>query len=150
MRVSIKPLAIGFSFLAVTLLGNGALWEYRRSQIENQRLELEAEKQRLENIVEATELRGKLTDVLYKLSSLSGQYHEVLIAKRAGQEKIGVYPIEHKMRLLDAEADQLLSDYEAIEGNVAKLEGRQPRKLNVQNFKPPPQPMPPKGMRIEP
>jgi hypothetical protein len=101
MRMNIKSLVIGFSFLAATLLGNGAFWEYRRSQIENQRVELEAEKQRLENIIEATEFRGKLTDVLYKLSSLAGQYHEVLIAKSAGQEKIGVYPIEHKMKLLD-------------------------------------------------
>jgi hypothetical protein len=150
MRVNLKSWGVGLSFLVVTLLGNGAYWEYQRSQIEKRRVELEAKKQEVDSMVETIELRGKLTEVLYKLSSLAGQYHEVLAAKGAGQEKVGVYPIELKMKLLDAEADQLLSDYEAIEGNVAKLEGRPPRKLNVHHFKPPSQPMRPQNIRIEP
>jgi hypothetical protein len=66
-------------------------------------------------MTEAINLRGKLTEVLYKLSSLTEEYHEILMAKKTGQEKIGVYPIEHKRKLLDTQAEQLLSDYEAIE-----------------------------------
>ena len=146
MRMNIKSLAIGLSFLLATLFGNGALWEYKQSQIEKQRVELETEKHRL---AASIELRGKLTEVLYKVSSLAGEYHEILMAERTGQEKIGVYPTKHKKKLLDAQVDQLLSDYEAIEANVAKLEGRQPRKLNANLFKPPLPPKLPQNIRID-
>jgi hypothetical protein len=149
MRMNIKSFAIGLSFLLATLLGNGALWEYRQSRIEKQRVELETEKRRLESMAASIELRGKLTEVLYKVSSLAGEYHEILMAERTGQEKIGVYPTKHKRKLLDAQVDQLLSDYEAIEANVAKLEGRQPRKLNANLFKPPPPPILPQNIRID-
>ena len=149
MRMNIKSSAIVLSFLLATLLGNGALWEYRQSQIEKQRMHLEAERRKIESMAEAIQLREKLTEVLYKLSSLVGEYHEILTAKNTGQEKIGVYPIKHKMKLLEAQVDHLLSDYEAVEANVANLEGRQPRKLNAGHFKPPPPPIMPQNIRID-
>jgi hypothetical protein len=149
MWMNIKPFAIGISFLLATLLGNGALWNYWQSQIEKERIKLEVEKQRLESMAASTELRGKLAEVLYKVSSLAGEYHEILATEQKGEEAIGVYPIGHKIKLLDEQVDQLLSDYEAIEANVAKIEGRQPRKLNVNLFKPPPPPPMPQSIRIE-
>jgi len=138
MRINVKSLVVAASFLLATLVGNGALWEYRKGQIEKQRIELEAEKRKIENMAEAIALRAKLTEVLYKLSDLAGEYHELLTAKKAGKETMGPYPLEHKRRLLDAEIDQLLSNYDAIEAHVARLEGREPRKLDVNRFKPPP------------
>jgi len=147
--MNIKTIAIGISFLVATLLGNGACWEYRQSQIERERIKLEADKQRLDSMATLIELRGKLADVLYKLSSLVGEYHEILVAEREGQKRIGAYPINHKRKLLDEQVDLLLLDYETIETNVAKLEGREPRKLNVNLFKPPPPPTLPQNIRIE-
>lgn len=149
MKLNIKQYAIGISFVTVTFLGNGVLWNYWQSQIDKERIKLETERQRLESIAASIELRGKLAEVLYKLASLAGEYHEILIAERNGQKKIGVYPINHKRKLLDEQVDQLLSDYDTIEANVANLEGRQPRKLNVNLVKPPPPPTQPQSIQIE-
>ena len=145
-----KSIAVGISFVLVTLLGNGALWEYRKAQIEKQRMELEAEKSRLETMAEAVSLRQRQSELLARLSGMAGQYHEILAAKAAGRKKMGVYPVEHKRKLLDAQVDQLLSDYDAIEHNLAKLEGREPKRLNAQNFRPPSEDWQgPQNMRIE-
>jgi hypothetical protein len=148
--MNVNSAAVGVSFVLVTLLGNGAFWEYRKAQVEKQRLELETEKRRLETMAEAFSLRQKQSELLFKLSSMAGQYHEILAAKAAGRKKMGVYPVEHKRRLLDAQVDQLLSDYDAIENNLAKIENRQPRRLNAHHFKPPPEDWQgPQNIRIE-
>ena len=41
--MNVKSVAVGISFVLVTLLGNGTFWEYQKAQIEKQRMELEAE-----------------------------------------------------------------------------------------------------------
>lgn len=41
--MNVKSVAVGISFVLVTLLGNGAFWESQKAQIEKQRMELEAE-----------------------------------------------------------------------------------------------------------
>jgi hypothetical protein len=99
---------------------------------------------------EAIAHRAKVAEVLYKLSDIAGKYHDLLGAKRAGKETIAAYPLEHRRQLLDAEVDQLLSDYDAIESHVARLEGRLPKKLNVHLFKPPPEPQAPQNIRLAP
>ena len=42
-HMNVKSVAVGISFVLVTLLGNGAFWESQKAQIEKQRMELEAE-----------------------------------------------------------------------------------------------------------
>jgi len=144
MRIDKKTI-VGISFVLATLLGNGALWQYGQYRIEKQRIELETEKISIERISEAIKLREKLNDLFYKITNLAGEYQNALLAKSEGKNKIGSFTIEQRILLLNTELDQLIDDFQVGEANLAKLENRQPRKINLQ-FRPPGKP---KGIRLE-
>lgn len=144
MRIDKKTITV-ISFVLVTLLGNGAFWQYSQYRIEKQRIEIETEKHSIERISVAIKLREKLNHVFYKITKLAEEYQNALLAESEGKSKIGSFTIEQRILLLNTELDQLVDDFQVAEANLAKLENRQPRKINLQ-FRPPCET---KGIRIE-
>ena len=114
-----------FAFLIGTLLGSGSIWQWERAKVE-------AQKQELDMVAATTELRQKESDQYEKIINLSNEYviASDLYSKNPSSE------ISNKISLLNSRLDVMKDTFIHLEDNFALLEGRQPRKINL-NFIPP-------------
>lgn len=122
----------------IATIVNVAIWQYFQYNIEKQKHELQT-------ILESVNLREKLDQIFSKIIKLTEEYQDVL-AKQADQNAhFGTLNSKQKVILLNIELDQLIDDYSVVEVKLAKIENRQPRKINL-HFRPPGTPT---GIRLE-
>ena len=113
------------SFLLGTLLGSGSIWQWEHAKVE-------AQKQELDRVTAITELRQKEIDQYDKIINLSNEY----VTATAQYSKNPSSEIGIKILQLTSRLDVMKNAFIALEDNLAHLEGRQPRKINL-NFIPP-------------
>jgi hypothetical protein len=119
------------SFLLGTLLGSGSIWQWEHAKVE-------AQKQELDRVTAITELRQKEIDQYDKIINLSNEY----VTATAQYSKNPSSEIGIKILQLTSRLDVMKNAFIALEDNLAHLEGRQPRKINL-NLMPP---QPPTGI----
>lgn len=121
------------SFLIGSLLGSGAIWQWKQSQIA-------AKNQEMDKVMKTTALRKDINDLYYKITELSNQY----ITARDQYSRTPGPELNNRIIQLKSQLDLLKEDFKVLEGKVAALEGRAPRAINI-DFIPP---SPPTGLRI--
>lgn len=126
------------AILGVATIGNVAIWQYFQYDIEKQKYELQT-------ILESVNLREKLDQIFSKIIKLTEEYQDV-IAKQADQNAhFGTLNSKQKIILLNTQLNQLTDNFSVVEVQLAKIENRQPRKINL-HFRPPDKPT---GIRVE-
>jgi hypothetical protein len=121
------------SFVIGSLLGSGAIWQWKQSQIA-------IKNQEMERVVKTTALRKDINDLYRKIIELSNEY----ITVRDQYSKTPMPDLNNKILQLKSQLDLLKEDFRVFEGKLANLEDRQPRAINIE-FIPP---LPPTGPRI--
>ena len=122
------------SFLLGTLFGSGSIWQWEHAKVE-------ARKQELDRVTTTTELRQKEIDQYEKIIDLSNEY----VITRDQYSKNPVTESQSKLIQLQSRLDVMKDAFILLEDNLAHLEGRQPRKINLY-FKPP---NPPTGLTVK-
>ena len=59
------------TFLIGTFIGSGAIWEFKKIQLENEKFEFEKTK-------ESIQLREKITQTLIKINELNNEFYKLL------------------------------------------------------------------------
>jgi hypothetical protein len=123
------------SLILATVLGNGAIWQYHAN--------------RLNRMKSAAELREREIVIYRDIVSLADAISKIYAEHPIVAEKYPIYiPSEHRIivpgeieRLrapLDAQMNLRMSDFFAVERDLASIEGREPRKLPLDFLRPPP------------
>ena len=123
------------SFLLVTLLGSaGLIWQWLHARVE-------AQKEQLDRVTTITELRQKEIEQYEKIIDLTNDY---VIARDQYSENPSASELHNKLLQLQSRLDVMKDAFIRLEDDLAHLEGRQPRKINL-NFIPP---NPPAGLTL--
>lgn len=124
-------LADAMKVLLGIIVGSGGIWSLLRHRLAKREHALQA-------AMVISQLRKELGDRLVQLIEKSGQYENI----RDGKVKV---PIPgNELKRLQAQIDLLKDDILAGELRLAKLEGREPRSINLSYIRP----SPPTGLRI--
>jgi hypothetical protein len=113
------------SFLLGTLFGSGSIWQWAHAKVE-------AQKQELDRVTAITELRQKEIDQYDKIINLSNEW----VTASTQYSKNPSTEIAVKILQLTSRLDVMKNAFIALEDNLAHLEGRQPRKINL-DLRPP-------------
>jgi hypothetical protein len=98
--------AVAVPFISI-VLGSGAIWSWKSAQVESARLELETAKTSMD-------LRTKMNELLIEIMKFQGDW-----LKRTAH-----YP-EYKKKI---------EDYNALEEHLARMEKRNPRRIDFENM----------------
>ena len=122
----LKPTIIGVAtFVLGTLLGSGSIWQWKNS-------ELDARKQQIEGVQKLTELRKQENDLYRDIIELSDEY----ITAADQYSKAPTQALNRQIHQLSARLDVIKDDFRTLEGNLSRLEGRAPRTIPL-DFVPP-------------
>ena len=137
MSGTLKTLAIFLGGIVTALtfvFGSGAYWQYKDSI-------LKAEQAPVERATKMSELRKRASDTLYEILQNAAKYNDALDAYQKTQDP-----------KLNNDANQILmyikslqEDYRQLEKNLAQLENRPPRNVDVDFIRP----KPPTGLTVQ-
>src|ERR1051326_6769979 len=113
------------AFVLGTLFGSGSIWQWKQTQIEGQKAELD-------RIVRTTELRRQQNDLYLKFINVSRQ----IVQNASGYSKNLDSDARNKNGDLNAQLELTKDDLLTLEKAIATLEGRQPRSIRL-DFIPP-------------
>ncbi len=121
-------LGLVLSFVTGTFLGSGALWQWKKHE--------------LDVVIQTTGLRQQEIDLQAKIIDLSNEYI------KAGDQYSTKpsYELSIRMSQLQSQLDVLIDNFKALENNLAHLEGREPRNIKIA-FIPPTAPT---GLSVRP
>jgi hypothetical protein len=122
------PLWLTFVASASTLLlgsGGGWLWEYKKANIEGQ-------KEQLEELTTARDLRKNEEEQLQKILSLSNDF----MAAERDYDAHQSDEVYHKFIQLNSQLAMAKDNFRALEITLAQIEHRQPRDIKI-TFVPP-------------
>jgi len=120
------------SFLIGTLLGTGAIWEYKKSEIAEKNLEISQKEFEIDKALKTGELRREISQLQVRLIELSDDYIKAA----------GLY-LNQRTSKNQNEANRILSqvvvvrdDLNEAERKLAVIEEREPREIQI-DFIPP-------------
>jgi hypothetical protein len=117
-----KPWWAVVALLVVTLVGNGAYWNWKELQ--------------LNTVTKIAELRNSENSIYRDIVELSEKY---IAAQRDSVGKANDPGVVASIRQLQSQLDRRKADFTALEKQLARLESRQPEPLTI--FFPTPQPV---------
>jgi hypothetical protein len=115
------------AFLIGTLFGSGGVWEWKKLEIER--------------IVKTTDLREKENDQYAKILDLTNEY----ITATDQYSKVPNAQLNNKILQMKSHLEVMKDNFRTLENNLAQLEGREPRNIQI-DFIPP---APPTGLTVE-
>lgn len=134
MRTKKVNIWVIISFIIGTLFGTGAIWKYMDARIAQERLELDKEKHSIEMVIKTSELRGEINDIFVEITDLSNDFIKVMEnnAKHPSEDN------QRKMRNMDSQLGMLKDNFDKLEEQLAQIEGRESRKINLDYIPPAP------------
>ena len=108
-----------------TIFGSGSIWQWQKIKLERGRFELE-------KVAQSSDMRKRIDDLLANIIELSDKYIKVSNSyyKRKNSRD------GNEMKRLITRLDVLKNDFKSIEGSLSLIEGREPRKIQL-DFIPP-------------
>ena len=122
------------SFLAGTLIGSGSIWQYKNLQISKRSHEIES-------VLKIAEIRNKVGLLQQEIIVMTEEYVSLLRSDRENPNPSTNNKILHLRSRLTVVKD----DFSNLEAELAKLENRVPRRIQI-DFVPP---KPPTNLRVE-
>ena len=133
LKKNLPMVGVVIAFLIGTAVGPGAFWQWQPHV--------------LDKVVKTTELRKQENDLYSKIIEISEEYgknmdrHEMYAAKarKTNSEINADRGVTNKMLRLKPQLDLLKDNFTALEAKLSPIEGRPPRRINLE-FIPPPRP----------
>ena len=110
-------------FVIGALLGSGAIWEYQKIGIEKQQLEISSAET-------TTQLRKELDALLQSILNINNEFIPLDLCKKKYNDS---YNKAHELR---TKLILYKQNFDALEYKLSLLEGREPRKIDLE-FSPP-------------
>ena len=115
------------SFLIGTMIGTGAIWQYQNLQIVQR-------KQEIEEVLKIAEIRKEVSQKQQKVIELTNQFVNLLKLHRDNPNP----SIDRQIIQLKSQLALDKDDFYSLESNLANIEGREPRKIILDFFRPNP------------